>query len=79
MTLRLGSSRLLALDLLLDGGKTAEQPGWAWQAGLTYRYEQHQAGPAQTLVRNGTPVGSAAQPRIVQRHLGATLHATYRF
>ena len=79
VTLRLGSSRLLALDLLLDGGKTAEQPGWAWQAGLTYRYEQHQAGPAQTLVRNGTPVGSAAQPRIVQRHLGATLHATYRF
>ena len=79
VTLRLGSSRLLALDLLLDGGKTAEQPGWAWQAGLTYRYEQHQAGPAQTLVLNETPGRSPPQPHTVTQHPSTTINATYRF
>lgn len=78
-TLRLGRSRLLALDLGLVGGVPSEHEGWAWRAEVSYRQELHQSGPEKTLLRNGTPVGSASQPRIVQRHLGATLHATYRF
>ena len=55
------------------------QPGWSWQLGVAYRHERIGAGNPRTLVRNGLPVGSALQPRIVQRHLGASAGATYRF
>ena len=79
VTLRLGSSRLLALGLELDGGETATQSGWSWQAGVSYRREQNNAGPSQTLIRNGIPVGAASQPRFVQRHWGGTARVTYRF
>ena len=80
VTLPLGSSRLLALGVEL-GSPTAAlvQPGWSWQLGAAYRHERIGAGGARTLVRNGLPVGSALQPRIVQRHLGASAGATYRF
>ena len=78
-TLRLGGSRLLALDLQLDGGEGADRPGWSWQAGMSYRHEQHRAGPSTTLMRNGVPVGAASQPKFVQHHLRGTAHATYRF
>lgn len=77
--LRLGSSRLLVLGLELDGGEALHQPGWSWQAGVLYRHEPTQAGSSQTLVRNGTPVGSALQPRFVQRHWGGTARIIYRF
>lgn len=79
VTLNLGSSRLLALGLELEGGEAATQAGWSWQAGVSYRREQTSAGPAKTLVRNGIPVGAALQPRFVQRHWGGTARVTYRF
>lgn len=78
VTLPLGSSRLLALSLELDGGASA-QPGWSWRAGVLYRREQTGAGDAQALTRNGVTVGAALQPRFVQRHLGATAVLAYRF
>jgi len=79
VTLRLGSSRLLALDLQLDGGEVADRPGWSWKAGMSYRHEQHHAGPAKTLMRNGAPVGAASQPKFLQHHLRGAAHVTYRF
>lgn len=79
VTLHLGSSRLLALGLELDGGEAENQPGWSWQAGVSYRHEQNSAGPSKTLIRNGLPVGAALQPRFVQRHGGGTARVTYRF
>lgn len=78
VTLPLGSSRLLALNLELDGGASA-RPGWSWRAGVLYRREQTGAGEAQALTRNGVTVGAALQPRFVQRHLGATAGLAYRF
>lgn len=79
VTLNLGSSRLLALGLELEGGEAATQAGWSWQADVSYRREQTSAGPSKTLVRNGMPVGAALQPRFVQRHWGGTARVTYRF
>ena len=80
VTLPLGSSRLLALGVELGSPTVAlVQPGWSWQLGVAYRHERIGAGDPRTLVRNGLPVGSALQPRIVQRHLGASAGATYRF
>ena len=46
---------------------------------MSYRHEQHRAGPSTTLMRNGVPVGAASQPKLVQHHLRGTAHATYRF
>lgn len=80
VTLPLGASRLLALGVELGSPAAAlAQPGWSWQLGLAYRYERISAGSPRTLVRNGLPVGSALQPRIVQRHLGGSAGVTYRF
>ncbi len=78
VTLPLGSSRLLAVSLQLDGGEQLEA-GWSWQAGVAYRREQTGAGAARALSRNGVSVGAALQPRIVQQHLGATASVAYRF
>lgn len=79
-TLPLGASRLLVVAVDLGSPDAAlSQPGWTWQVGMSYRYEHIGAGASRTLVRNGLPVGSALQPRIVQRHLGATAGVTYRF
>lgn len=80
VTLPLGSSRLWALEITLGSPTTVVlQPGWSWQLGMAYRHERIGAGAPRTLVRNGVPVGSALQPRIVQRHTGGTAQATYRF
>ena len=80
VTLPMGASRLLALGVELGSPAAAlAQPGWTWQVGLAYRHERICVGASRTLVRNGLPVGSALQPRIVQRHLGTTAGATYRF
>ena len=76
--LALGSSRLLALRLQLDGGKTVA-PGWSWQTGVAYRREQTGAGISEALTRNGVTVGAAFQPRFVQRHLETTAVLAYRF
>jgi len=76
--LPLGSSRLAALALQLEGGEPA-QAGWSWQAALAYRFEESRAGAARPLLRNGVPVGAALQPRTVQQHLGASAAAVYRF
>ena len=46
-----------------SGGEAADRPGWSWQAGMSYRHEQHRAGPSTTLMRNGVPVGAASQPK----------------
>lgn len=78
VTLPLGSSRLLALGLQLDGGETA-QSGWSWQAGVAYRREEIGAGMPETISRNGVTVGAALQPRVVQQHFGATAILKYRF
>ena len=78
VALPLGSSRLLALSLQLEGGEPLGA-GWSWQAGLAYRREQSGAGDARALLRNGVPVGAALQPRIVQQHLGASAAVLYRF
>ena len=78
VTLPLGSSRLMALGLELNGGASA-QPGWSWRAGVLYRREQTGAGDAQAITRNGVTVGAALQPRFVQRHLGTTAVLAYRF
>jgi len=78
VTLALGSSRLLALSLQLDGGETV-QTGWSWQASLNYRREQAGAGTPEALRRNGVTVGAAMQPRVVQQHLGTAANLTYRF
>lgn len=79
VSLKLGSNRLLALALELEGGEAATQPGWSWQAGMSFRREQTSAGTAKALLRNGIPVGAALQPRFVQRHWGGTARVTYRF
>lgn len=78
VTLPLGSSRLLALGLDLDGGASA-RPGWSWRAGVLYRREETGAGDAQAITRNGVIVGAALQPRFVQRHIGTTAVLAYRF
>ncbi|MEC5214303.1 hypothetical protein RCH06_002866 [Polaromonas sp. CG_9.5] len=78
VTLALGSSRLLALRLQLDGGESV-RPGWSWQAGVAYRREQTSAGTPEALTRNGVTVGAAFQPRFVQRHLETTAVLAYRF
>lgn len=79
VTLNLGSSRMLALGLELEGGEATTQPGWSWQTGVSYRREQTSAGTSKVLVRNGIPVGAALQPRFVQHHWGGTARVTYRF
>ena len=79
VTLNLGSSRMLALGVELEGGEAATQPGWSWQAGMSFRREQTNAGTSKVLVRNGIPVGAALQPHFVQRHWGGTARVTYRF
>ncbi|WP_367066785.1 hypothetical protein [Oryzisolibacter sp. LB2S] len=78
-TLSLGRSHMLALAVALEGGAATDQPGWSWRGDLTYRYEQINAGNARTLTRNGTPSGTALQPRSEQRHWGANVGVTYRF
>lgn len=80
VTLPLGASRMLALGVELGSPAAAlVQPGWSWQLGLAYRHERIGAGGPRTLVRNGLLVGSALQPRIVQRHWGGSAGMTYRF
>ena len=80
LTLPLGASRLWALGVELGSpAAVLAQPGWSWQLGLAYRHERIGVGAPRTLVRNGLPVGSALQPRIVQRHLGASAGVAYRF
>lgn len=80
VTLPLGASRLWALGVELGSpAAVLVQPGWSWQLGLDYRHERISAGAPRTLVRNGLLVGSALQPRIVQRHLGGNAGVTYRF
>ena len=80
VTLPLGASRLWALGVELGSpAATVAQSGWSWQLGLAYRHERIAAGEPRTLVRNGLPVSSALQPRIVQRHLGGSAGVTYRF
>ena len=78
VTLSLGNSRLLAVNLQLNGG-VQDQSGWSWQAGVFYRREQTHAGAPTVLIRNGVPVGAALQPRFVQQHLGTTASFSYRF
>ena len=80
VTLPLGSSRLWALGVELGSpAAVVAQPGWSWQLALAYRHERIAAGAPRTLVRNGVAVGSALQPRIVQRHVGGSAGMTYRF
>ena len=80
VNLPLGASRLWALGVELGSPvAAAAQPGWSWLVGLAYRHEEIRAGALKALVRNGVPVGTALQPRIVQRHLGGSVGVTYRF
>lgn len=58
--LRLGASRSLELDLQAQGALAA--PGWQWQARLTHRREEWQAGEPQVVTRQGVPVAGAVQP-----------------
>lgn len=80
VTLPLGASRWWALGVELGSpAAIAAQPGWSWQLGLAYRHERIATGDPRPLVRNGVAVGSALQPRIVQRHWGGSAGMTYRF
>jgi hypothetical protein len=80
LTLPLGTSRLLALGLHLEGGKPGDtRPGWAWQARLDAQRETTEAGAARPVTRNGVPVAAALQPRTLQQQLSLTAGATWRF
>lgn len=78
VTLPLGSSRLLAVRLQLDGGEPV-LPGWSWQTHVFYQREQTGAGAPEALMRNGVLVGAAFQPRVVQQQLGVAAGLAYRF
>ncbi|TNF62513.1 MAG: hypothetical protein EP306_03065 [Burkholderiales bacterium] len=70
LTLPLGSSRLLALGLRLEGGAASDaRAGWSWQLGLDAQSEVTGAGAARPVTRNGVPVATARQPEIRQRQV----------
>ncbi|QXL84483.1 hypothetical protein [Comamonas sp. NLF-1-9] len=78
--LDLGRSRVLSLELGLQGGARAEQTGWTWNALLAYGREATSAGPNTLLTRLGRPVGaSARQPRFAQQQWQFRAGAAYRF
>jgi hypothetical protein len=78
--LTLGSSKLAEIALQLGSpALTPGQAGWSWQARVDYQWQTIAAGPAKALVRNGIPVGGAAQPAVRQQALGVSAGANYRF
>jgi hypothetical protein len=73
--LRLGTSRMVQLEVTLLGGGLAAPAGW--HAGLHWRHQRTAAGPSATLWRGTLPVGAAAQPAVRQTDLG--LQAGWRW
>lgn len=74
--LSLGASRTAQATLRLGNTPAADAADrWQWGAELGWRHERLRAGPVTTLVRNGVPVGGAAQPatKLSQLSLQATL------
>lgn len=78
--LTLGTSRTAQATLRLESASNADETArWHWGAELGWRHERLRAGPVTTLVRNGVPVGGAAQPatRLSQLSLQATLRRQF--
>ncbi|MBL8351976.1 MAG: hypothetical protein JNL87_16900 [Burkholderiaceae bacterium] len=65
--LRLGSSRSQQFGIDLQGGlPAAGAVGWQWQLQAASRRDTTAAGPAQVILRQGLPIGGAAQPETRQ-------------
>jgi hypothetical protein len=78
--LKLGTSRLAEIGLQIGSpALAAGQAGWSWHARVDYQWQAISAGPAKALMRNGIPVGGAAQPATRQQALGMNAGAHYRF
>lgn len=77
--LPLGSHRMAALSLELDGGAAAGESGWSTHAALALRHERTGAGARRLITRAGLPAATAQQPRIQQHFWSAQLQAIYRF
>jgi hypothetical protein len=78
--LTLSSSRLAEIGLQIGSPALATgQAGWSWHARVDYQWQAIAAGPAKALMRNGIPVGGAAQPATQQQALGVGAGAHYRF
>lgn len=78
--LTLGASRYAQATLRLENTPGADAPPqWHWGVELDWRHERLRGGPVTTLVRNGAPVGGAAQPatRLSQLSLQATLRRPF--
>ena len=78
--LTLGSSRVAEIGLQIGSAPGApNQAGWSWHARVDYQWQRLAAGPARALVRNGIPVGGAAQPATRQLTTGLGAGVQYRF
>lgn len=78
--LTLGRSRVAELGLQIGSAASApDQAGWSWQARFDYQWQHLAAGPVKTLMRNGVPVGGAAQPATRQKTVGLGAGVQYRF
>jgi hypothetical protein len=78
--LTLGSSKLAEIGLQIGSPVLAAgQAGWSWHARVDYQRQAIAAGPAKALMRNGIPVGGAAQPAIRQQALGIGAGVQLRF
>jgi hypothetical protein len=78
--LTLGSSRVAELGLQISSAASApDQTGWSWHARIDYQWQRMAAGPVKTLMRNGIPVGGAAQPATRQKTAGLGAGVQYRF
>lgn len=78
-TLRLGDSRLLQADAVLQGPLGTADGSWQWRAGLHAGSDRAGAGPVQALTRNGLVVGGASQPATRQHSLGLSAGVVHRF
>ena len=78
--LTLGSSRVAEIGLQIGSAPSApNQTGWSWHARVDYQWQHMAAGPARALMRNGIPVGGAAQPATRQQTAGLGAAIQYRF
>jgi hypothetical protein len=78
--LTLGRSRVAEIGLQIGSTDSAtKQTGWSWHARADYQWQRMAAGPVTTLMRNGIPVGGAAQPATRQTNAGLGAGAQFRF
>lgn len=78
--LTLGSSRVAEIGLQIGSASgVPNRTGWSWHARMDYQWQHMAAGPARALMRNGIPVGGAAQPATRQLTTGLGAGVQYRF